>query len=190
MTLPGSDADWLDDLGEINADLAAEALLLGLTEVTPTATTRERLLADTQSGRLSRFGHALATLLDVTLDRARALLDSAMDPGVWQTDQLPGLSTCWVEGGAAVAGCIRGFIRLDAGHVFPEHHHLGDEQVLVLEGVMIDSDGTAYHPGEYLPKSSGSTHSYTAQAGGTDLLTFAVVREGITLGERVVRHPD
>lgn len=190
MTTRSSDSQWLNDLGEIDADLAAEALLFGLTEIAPSASSRNRLLEATSTGRLHRFAQALSSLLDVTVDRARALLDRAMDPSGWESGLLPGLSTLWVEGGATVAGCIRGFIRLEAGHTFPVHHHLGDEQVLVLEGVMVDSDGTAYHPGEYLPKTTGSEHGYHAQAGGPDLLTFAVVREGITIGEMVVRHPD
>lgn len=190
MSVRSSDSDWLNDLGEIEADLAAETLLSGLTAVPPTVSARERLLGAATTGRLHRFAQALSTLLDVTVERARGLLDRAMEPGNWESGVLPGLSTFWVEGGAAVSGCIRGFIRLEAGHDFPAHNHLGDEQVLVLEGVMIDSDGSAYHPGDYLPKASGSEHSYHAQAGGPDLLTFAVVREGITIGEMVVRHPD
>ncbi len=183
MTRFNRQSDWPDDL-------TAELLTAELAPVPPAAEARQRLLAATRGGRLRRFAAAVAAMLDVTIERASGLLDRAMDPIGWESGRLPGLSTLWVEGGPAVVGCIRGFIRLEAGHTFPPHEHLGDEQVLVLEGTMVDSDGTAYRPGEYLPKDTGSSHAYHAPPGGPDLLTFAVVREGITIGDLVVRHPD
>ena len=189
MSADGTERDWLDELDPDGADLVAAALVRGLAPIAPAADGRDRLLRETGSGRLHHFAERIARLIDVTVERARTLLDRAMDASAWETTVVPGLTTFWVEGGAAVAGCIRGFIKLEAGHAFPVHKHLGDEKVLVLEGVMLDSSGQVFRPGDFVPLPAGHEHAYET-VGVLDLLTFAVVREGITIGEMVVRHPD
>lgn len=182
----------LPDLDRPDLDLLTDALLAELTPIAPTTALRERLLSSTaSSGRFARFADQLANLIDVTVQRARELLDRALDPSGWEPLPIPGATTLWVEGGPAAAACIRGFVRIPAGHAFPHHTHVGDEQVLVLDGCMVDdTSGREFHPGELSVMAAGTSHEYHALAGATDLLIFAVVREGIDVGDQHFRHRD
>jgi hypothetical protein len=185
------------DLEPGDLDLIAAALTADLAPLAPAPSTRERLL-QTGPSRFARFARTLADLIDVSVDRAKALLERALDladpvrmaSNAWEPLPIPGACTLWVEGGSAVAGCIRGFVRIPAGSDFPEHRHLGDEKVLVLDGAILDSSGLEYHPGDIAEMPAGSSHSYRARDGGTDLLVFAVVREGIDIGDLAFRHRD
>ena len=178
-------------LGRSDADLLAEALMTELEPIAPSGTLRAALLdATARPGRLARFAAKLAAMVDVSLDKAHELLERVTRAELWERDLVPGLEAIWVEGGPAVAQCVRGFARLAAGREFPEHHHLGRETMLILEGAMIDSSGAVVRPGETYVMEAGTTHSYRAAPGGTDLLFFTVVREGITIGDGEVRHRD
>lgn len=170
-------------------DVLTDAALAGLRPIAPPPALRERLLRST-SGRLARFADKLAELIDVTVERARELLERALDPDGWEPLPIPGATTLWVDGGPRAAACIRGFVRIHAGHAFPHHTHAGDEQVLVLDGCMVDSSGREFQPGEISAMAEGSSHDYHALAGTTDLLIFAVVREGIDIGDQAFRHRD
>lgn len=179
-------------LSEPGADQVVAALVDGLVPVEPRATVRASILAEIQhKGRLARFADKIAALADVSLEKARELLDRVARTSLWERDLVPGLDALWVEGGPAVAQCIRGFARLDAGAPFPIHKHLGDETTLVLEGAMIESSGHVIRPGQTYDMTAGSEHSYRAEAGGTDLLFFVVVREGLTLEDgSELKHRD
>ncbi len=185
------------DLESGDLDLLAAALTADLAPVAPSPTLRERL-RDPGTSRFARFARTLADLIDVSVERANALLERALDladpgrssPNLWEPLPIPGASTLWVDGGSAVAGCIRGFVRIPAGADFPEHRHIGEEKVLILDGAILDSSGQEFHPGDIAEMPAGSSHSYRARGGGTDLLVFAVVREGIDIGDIPFRHRD
>lgn len=176
-----------------DADVIA-ALVDDLAPVAPDASLRTRILdAARGPGRLHRFADKLAALIDVTIDKARELLDRATDASLWERDLMPGMDALWVEGGPAATQCIRGFARLSAGQPFPDHRHLGDESTLVLEGAMLESGGAVVRPGEVLDMPEGSEHAYSAAPGGVDLLFFVVVRNGIAIpgvGELLHRDPS
>lgn len=187
----GADDDLTTLLEPRDAEVLA-ALVTALAPIEPTAIRRARLLeATARPGRLARFAAPIAALIDVTVDKARELLERLGDASSWQRDLVPGLDALWVEGGPAAAACIRGFARLAAGAPFPVHRHLGRETTLVLEGAMIESSGRVVRPGESLTLDADVRHSYRAAPGGTDLLFFVVVREGIAFedGERLL-HRD
>lgn len=191
--MSGRDHDDFASLLEAgDADVLA-ALVTTLPPLAPSAGAWERLSAATSGGgRLARFAGQLAALIDVSVDKAKELLDRVTDLSSWERDLVPGLDALWVEGGPAVASCIRGFARLRAGAPFPVHHHLGDETTLVLEGAMIESGGRVVRPGETLTmRGDDHAHAYHAAPGGTDLLFFVVVREGIAFedGARLL-HRD
>lgn len=180
--------DALDDLRD--ADILA-ALVDSLEPIAPSAAARAALLAATQApGRLHRFADKVASMLDVTVEKAKALLDRVADAVLWERDLFPGMDALWVDGGPGAANCIRGFARLRAGEAFPEHDHLGVETQLVLEGAMLVSDGRVVRPGEVIRSEPGTSHSYRAAPGGPDLLFFVVVAEGITLPDGDLRHRD
>lgn len=187
---------FLAELGADPADLAALCELVeGLAPALPSGDVRARVLAtiagevaEARTSRWRGFAARIAAMIDVGVERAEAFIAQALGGG-WDAGPVPGLTTLWVDGGAAAAGCIRGFVRLEAGLAFPEHRHLGDEATLVLEGALIDSDGTTAEAGELVEMAGGSTHGYRAGA-GADLVMFVVVREGIAIGETAIRHRD
>lgn len=187
-------AEALDDEALDGATLdALGALVDDLTPVAPPAALRDRILAAAvPTGRLRRFADALARMLDVAVSRAEELLDTFESLPGWEDGPLPGCSrSLWVDGGAATLGCIRGFIRLDPGVTFPEHRHLGEEQVLVLQGSFVDSvTGATARPGDLIALPAGTSHAFTVAAEGPPLLYFVVVREGVELGGVAVRHRD
>lgn len=182
-----TDPHRLEDLSDDELAFIAEAL----PPLRPTSARRQALLdALEPRGRLARFAQEIARMIDVSLDHAERILTRVFDTEGWEPGPIAGSTTLWVEGGPAVAGCIRGFLRIDAGLDFPHHQHLGDEEVLVLEGAMIDSNGATIRPGQRLTMRVGTEHSYRAQAGGAELLTFLVVRDGVRVGDAELRHRD
>jgi putative transcriptional regulator len=174
----------LDREAGVDAQLNAAAGLLHLSEalpaVVPSAGLRERILDGALTeGRLARFAGAVAELLDVGLDKAKALLERIDDPAAW-SHELPGISFLWVDGGPRVAAAVRGFVRVSAGQEFPEHEHLGDEITLVLQGGFEDVErGRVFRPGEIDRMPPGTSHGFRALPGGPDLVKLAVVQTGL-----------
>jgi len=50
-------------------------------------------------------------------------------------------------------------LRMDAGAVSKPHEHTGHEEFMVLDGVLVDCDGTEYQSGDYVHLHPGSKHS-------------------------------
>lgn len=169
-----SDADDPKDM----STEAMTSLSLALPPVAPPPGLRARLLATAvrPEHRFAPFAARFARLIDVAHERARELLTSLARPEVWQ-GFLPGVELVHLEGGPAVAGADVGFVRVAAGAVFPEHRHLGEERVIVLQGAYIDSDGAVVRAGDTLTLPAGSSHSFVA-APGPDLI-YAVVVGGV-----------
>jgi len=149
----------------------------------PCAALRERLLAAaTHEGRLWRFASEVAELLDVSLERARALLDRLDDPSVW-TVVSPGIALFWVEGGPRVQSATRGFVRIAAGVRTPDHEHVGRETMFVLQGALHDlGNGLVGRPGDLLQNEGGSSHAIEALPHGVDVLQLAIAEGGIRIG--------
>lgn len=168
-----------------------EQLLDGIHTVTPNSSSLKRLLdATTFEKRLDRFAEPLSALLDVSTETASELLAGVDNTLEWQAE--PGLTdtdAIWVEGGPAVRGCIRGFVRIKAKQDFPEHGHLGEEVTLVLQGRMKVDDGRIFGPGDIYVAGPDVTHSLLAME-GPDLLYFVVVRDGIRIGDMEIHHRD
>ena len=168
-----SDAEWVVARG-------LAYLCDGLPRVAPANELRTRLLTSARRpGRLVRFADQVAKHLDVTLAKAQELLERIDDATAW-THQLPDVSFLWVEGGPSVAAAVRGFTRVTAGCEFPEHEHLGDELVLVLQGGFEDAArGLCFRAGDVDRMPAGSTHTFRALPGGTDLLKLSIVQVGV-----------
>jgi hypothetical protein len=185
---PGRDA-FLADLTASEGKDAIEVLsraLLPAPRCPPGAAGRARLLDQAlHGGRLWRFDRAVAELLDMSVATARAVLDRLDEPSVW-VDLLPGVSLCWVDGGARVRDAMRGFMRIAAGVRTAEHEHVGTETLLVLQGACREVvTGRIVRPGEYLRSEPGSTHTIEAVAGGPDLLQLSVAEGGMRVGGRL-----
>jgi hypothetical protein len=151
-----------------------------LPELAPSAGARDRLFAALNApGRLWQFAEKVAQLLDIGIERARALLDSLDDPSVW-TEQIPGIQFLWVDGGPRVAAAVRGFVRVRAGYAFPDHEHYGDEHVLVLQGQFVDeSRGLTFGPGEVDHMPPGTNHAFRVDPNGMDLMKLSIVHKGL-----------
>lgn len=158
---------------------------------TPSPTLRARILGAAKAeGRLDRFADATAQMLDLSRADAQALLDRVDDPYVWSQGLVPGMKLFHVQGGPGVQGAITGFVRIDSGASFPDHEHLGEEEVLVVQGSCLDSvDGKIYRPGDRVRMAEGSVHSFSVRP-GPDFLYLAVVFNGIRVGDQELRADD
>lgn len=149
-----------------------------------------RVLHSTQQlHRFERYAVAVAELLDVSVDEAISKLDRLDQPGAWQPGLFAGMQLLHVTGGPSVANAVTGFVRIEAGKAFPDHEHLGNESILVLQGRCQDRD-QLFVPGDVVHMPSGSSHSFQVCA-GPDLLYLAVVQMGLRVGDLVLTadHP-
>jgi putative transcriptional regulator len=157
--------------------------------VAPSPRLFERIAATTQTQpRFERFADDVAALLDVPRERALTLLQRLDDGAAWEHGFFPGMVLQHAVGGPAVSNAITGFVRLAEGAVFPEHEHLGDEQVLVLQGRCQDGDAI-YGPGDRVAMATGSAHSFSV-CPGPDLMYLAVVHQGLRVGQMVIGPED
>jgi anti-sigma factor ChrR (cupin superfamily) len=74
-------------------------------------------------------------------------------------DPIPGMS--WVVlSGELLNGEFECFLlRMEAGAQSRPHEHMGLEEFLVMEGELIDCDGTVYRSGDFVRLLPGSKHS-------------------------------
>jgi len=149
--------------------------------VAPPRAVRDRLFASIAGGgRLERFAVHVARLIDVSLEKARALLDGIDDPASWVAGPAPGVMLYHLEAGPAVAGAGVGFIRLRAGQPFPHHEHLGVETTFVVQGGFRENDGTVQQVGTEDVDAPGTSHSFVALP-GPDLIYLTVLRVGVDM---------
>ncbi|HRI11153.1 MAG TPA: cupin domain-containing protein [Nannocystaceae bacterium] len=159
---------------------ALEALALALPRPSPSPGLRDRLLASVAAPerRLAPFADRLAALFDVAVARASELLAALADPRAWKALS-PGIGLVDVDGGPAIAGADVGFVRVEPGHTFPHHRHLGSERALILRGALVESDGRIFRAGDEARMEAESEHSFAA--GPDEALVFAVVVFGVDL---------
>jgi anti-sigma factor ChrR (cupin superfamily) len=56
-------------------------------------------------------------------------------------------------------------MRMDPGAVTISHEHVGFEEFLILEGDLIDDDGTRFGPGDFVSYEPGTTHNSRTEGG-------------------------
>jgi putative transcriptional regulator len=161
---------------------AAGDLLAAPNPVVPDAAVLARLVASTGGGRFERFAARMATLYDVTVDRARELLGLMERPQSW-IPAMPGLGIVHFEGGPAALHSDNGFIRLEPGATFPWHSHRGHEVVIVLSGALQDHNGRIQTAGEEWEMDTDSTHALTA-VGDEPCIYAATVIGGMVIKPR------
>jgi putative transcriptional regulator len=150
--------------------------------VAPGADVRARLMADidasVQPGTLDRFAPRVASIFDVTIDKARMFLGWIADPTRWEPAPLPGVQLIHLPPGPAYASADCGFVKLPPGFHFPRHGHHGEELTVVLQGSGRDSDGNRLSPGTELMMPGGAEHDFVIDEGGEEYI-FAVRFHGI-----------
>jgi putative transcriptional regulator len=147
---------------EVAAELAAyrqtaDELVASPSPVAPSPEVHARLMASVGGGRFERFASRLASMYDVTVDRARELLGLIERPASWQVG-VPGMALVHFAGGPAAAHADNGFVRLDPGATFPWHAHRGKEIVIVLAGALRDHNGREQHAGDVFEMDADSAH--------------------------------
>lgn len=156
------------------------ALSLAGPRMTPSAGLRDAVLAGA-SDPLSAFAGRVSRLIDVSVERARAMLASIAQPSVWEPGLVEGMALCHLSAGPSLAGAVVGFVRVAPGLRFPRHTHIGEETVMVLQGGLRDETGALWLPGDIVPAAAGSTHTFDA-APDEELIYLAVVQSGVDFG--------
>jgi anti-sigma factor RsiW len=159
----------------------ADAIGDAIQPVVPSPEVKLRLFASVGGGRFEAFSARMATLFDVTVDRARELLGLIERPASWVA-QIPGISLVHFDGGPAAAAADCGFVRLTAGAVFPPHTHLGEEAVTILSGRIHDvTNDRMVGPGDDYVQLEGTNH-YLVCVGDEDCIFASRAMNGIAVG--------
>jgi mannose-6-phosphate isomerase-like protein (cupin superfamily) len=160
--------------------------------ITPSAEVKARLMASIGESRFETYSKKMATMFDVSVDRAREFLGLAERSASWEVQPVPGIHLVHFDGGPAYAAADCGFVRLADGAVFPPHKHLGEEVSLILSGQLrvIAADGTeqTLGVGDELVLAQGTTHHLVAIG---ECIFAARAMNGIEIGGAPVRpKPD
>lgn len=189
LELDGDEARAVEQAVAADPQLAAELVayretahqLAELAPIEPTPEVKARLLASIGAGRFERFSTRLASLFDVTVDRARELLGLVERSASWEAP-VPGIGLIHFEGGPACVAADCGFIRIAPGCTFPWHTHRGEEVSLILRGSVRDASGKVLKPGDELVQALGSQHDLTAE--GEEVIFVARAFGGIEVANR------
>jgi hypothetical protein len=173
--------------------LSAEALTnlaLALPRTMPSPEVRERMLKSVgTTNRFEMFASRVAELIDVSVDKARELVGRIDDATVWMATHVPGIFSYDLPIGPAVADAVVGFVRVGAGLVFPDHEHMGDETMLVVQGSCIDSYGTVMKRGDLIRMPPGTHHDFKAQP-GPDFIYLGIAKNGFVMGGQHIKPGD
>jgi hypothetical protein len=174
------DLDELDELDELAA-------------VEPSPEVKVRLLASSGAGRFSAFAAPIATVFEVTVDRAHELLGLIERSASWQT-KIPGVAAIAFSGGPALTGAECVFLRIAPGATFPMHAHIGEESTLVLAGRVRDvTHDRTFAPGDSWRLAAGTRHELVGELSGDasdsdePCICAVCARDGIVFGARAAR---
>jgi hypothetical protein len=135
--------------------------------VAPDEAVHARLMASLGGGRFEKFSSRMASLFDVTVDRARELLGLIERPASWEPGAA-GLDLVHFDGGPAFAMADCGFIRLAPNAAFPLHSHAGEEVSLILSGTLTDRrTGRTYSAGDEVVEAQDAEHDVVAGPDGS-----------------------
>jgi anti-sigma factor ChrR (cupin superfamily) len=173
--------------------LSAEALAnlaMSLPRTAPSPQVRERVLESiSTTNRFEMFAAQVAELIDVTVDKARELVGRIDDAKSWMATHVAGVFSYDLPVGPAVADAVVGFVKLHPGGVFPDHEHMGDEAMLVVQGSCIDSSGTVIRRGDLIRMPAGTHHDLKAQP-GPDFIYLGIAYKGFVMGGQHIKPGD
>lgn len=188
LPLDGESAADGDDELRAASDAFGE-LVASLSPVAPRPELRAQLFAAIdETCRFEDFVDPIAKLVHLSMERTRDYLRKIDEPQQWDAGPFPGVALLHIDSGPGLEQAITGFVRLDAGAQFPEHEHLGEERIFVLQGTYIDSLGETYGPGSYVVKPPGTAHHLDVPSGGSDCIYLAVVERGVQVGEMEILY--
>lgn len=136
------------------------------------------LAAVAGEARLPGFGARFGAFFDLARERTQELLRVAAGAaGDWEVMGLAGVELLHFAGGARVANCDCGLVRIAPGVRFPEHVHGGDEWSFVLTGTAEEEgSGATWAPGDVVYRPAGSAHAYRVTS--REPFVFGVVLHG------------
>jgi putative transcriptional regulator len=161
---------------------SAHQLVTLVPTAVPNHDVKSRLMASIGAGRFERFSDRLASLFDVTVDRARELLGLVERGASWETP-VPGIGLVHFQGGPACATADCGFVRIAPGCTFPWHTHRGEEVSVILSGTLRDHSGRLLRAGDELVQATGSQHDIAAE-GGEEVIFVARAFNGIDVANK------
>jgi len=85
-------------------------------------------------------------------------------------EPLPGMSWLPLSGEPLNGGFECFLLRMEAGARSRPHEHTGFEEFLVMDGELIDCDGSSYRAGDFVRFAPGSKHHSHTPAGCTLLV--------------------
>jgi Cupin domain len=153
--------------------------------IAPSPEVKHRLMASIGGSRFEQFTARMASLFEVTVDKARELLGLIERKASWDLP-MPGIALVHFDGGPSYAAADCGFIRLQPGTTFPPHTHGGEEVSLVIAGRLRTDDGRILAPGDELVQHEGSEHHVTC-IGDEECIYAARAMNGIAIGGAPVR---
>ena len=111
-------------------------------------------------------------MLDTNLRQIINTANNEFKPYDRYGDSIAGMS--WIPlSGELQNGEFECFLlRMDAGAQSKPHEHLGFEEFLVIDGELIDCDGTTYRSGDFVRLLPGSKHSSHTPNGCTLLVIW------------------
>jgi putative transcriptional regulator len=169
---------------------AFATLALALPAEAPPPELRARILDEVKPPRLAQMIDKLASVFDVTRQKARAMLDKIDDPAAWMDGPVPNSWVMPIEGGGPkVQGAFIGFVKMGASVVWPAHRHLGREYMLVLEGGFKQHDGFEVHAGDVQIMEEGSAHGFVI-FDDEPCVSAAVVFGGVAFDDSAVKLGD
>jgi quercetin dioxygenase-like cupin family protein len=181
----------LDDCAACAADYrlsanALAALATSLPKAVPSPDVRARLLKSVSTtNRFEMFAAQVAELIDLGVDKAREIVARIDDATAWMATQATGVFSYDLPVGPAVADAVVGFVRIKPGSVFPDHEHMGDESMFVVQGSAIDSNGLVMRRGDLIRLPPHTHHDFTAQP-GPDFIYLGIAKNGFMLfGEHI-----
>jgi anti-sigma factor ChrR (cupin superfamily) len=152
-------------------------------DVAPPPELRGRVLKSiAETPRLVRFTEIVASMLDVSLEKAREYLAALDDPSRWEKTPFDGVTRIPVEGGPHTMGAVAHFVRVEPGKVVPMHEHLGPEVGVFLQGRGRHDDGRLCEIGELDERSIGTSHSVEGLPGVASVM-LVVARGGVRFGD-------
>ena len=172
-TALAASADLRAELAEIND--ALDGLGDALTPIPAPDAVRARLLQSAAKDPYLPFVADLARLCDLAIERMQQVLRIAQDPSAWVPGPMPGIGIIHFEHGPACTGVDTGYVRMPANFEFPRHRHLGSEINYVVQGQIIDDDGTVYRPGDAMVKGPEDVHGWRT---GDEEMLMVVVQNG------------
>jgi putative transcriptional regulator len=161
------------DRDDFDADVL-DLLARAVTPITPPPALRGRLFGRIGGrDRFLPFLDRFANLCDLPVDEAQEHLHKIDESDAWE-DMTDGVRFFDFEGGPAIGEAHGGLVRVAPGAKFPMHTHVGEERILVLQGVAEDDRGHTYRAGDFVVSADGTAHEVRT-VGDVEVIYAAVV---------------